>query len=136
LVPAQPRWWLAGFGGQGLPGPAGAPAVTDVAGDAVEAKGRGALAGALLGRVPLGGVSGAGEPVAAQRGRDGMVGQAGLGGDGVDGLVLDDVSLAQVTGYIREAEPAQGRQPPGVPPFRPPLACRRGRPRVDVTEVT
>jgi hypothetical protein len=73
LVPAQPRWWLAGFGGHGLPGPAGSPAIADVAGDAVEAEARGDLGGALPGRMAFGGVNGAGEPVAAHRGRDGMM---------------------------------------------------------------
>src|SRR5215831_3246854 len=104
LVPAQPGLWLPGFGGYGPPGPARGPAVADVVRDGVKTEAGGDPRGALTGRVALGCVDGPGEPVPAQRGLDGMVGQAGLGGDGVDRAVLDDVPLVQVAGHVGEAE--------------------------------
>src|SRR5215831_18442397 len=135
LVPAQPGLRLPGFGGYGPPGPARGPAVADIAGHAVKTEARGDLRGALAGRMTLGRVRYPGKPMPAQRGLDGVMGHAGLGGDGVDRAVLHYVPLVQVAGHVWEAKLAQRRQPPGVPAVWPPLTGRCRRCRVDVRQV-
>jgi hypothetical protein len=62
--------------------------------------------------------------MSAQCRGDGMMREAHLPGNRVDGLVLLKVPLPQIAGYVGIPEPPQGRAPaeigplPGVPPCR------------------
>ena len=64
-----------------------------------------------------------------------MVRQPGLGGDSAHGPMPGDVPLAQVTGHVGEAQPAQGRPPAGVPPAVPQRAHGGRDLGIDVAEV-
>lgn len=80
-MPAKPRLWLPGLRRYGAPGPVRGPAVADVVSDGVEAEVGGDLRRAQVSFMALGGVSHPGQPVTAQRGLDGVMSQADLGGD-------------------------------------------------------
>src|SRR6266852_1720852 len=120
-VPAQPGQRLAGFGGDGLPGPALRPALGDEVRD-----GRVAEAGchpvrSLPGCVTFRGVADLGQPMTAERGIHGVVRETDLGSNGIDAPMPHKVPFPQVASYVSESQAAQDRDPASVRAIGPQL---------------